>query len=542
MSISEQESYFLGLITGRGHIYKDSFRIAIEFSHANKYVAKIFHCDACGNLVTGFTVKMKCKGCGKTHSKEDTVKLEQIESTKESLNSTIIPFLESEIKADFNIVANPSITLLVADFSKYHDEFTRIVSQFSGIQSFDSFYIPKVIQETTKDNKVEFVNGLLDTAGFNNAGGWMPRNGRNAHGRMRSYFQIVRNWHMPVEIDNFLREHFDLPIQTIDWGHPNIRDSGLADYYKHGPTTWSREHQVKFFPEYYKQFKFRIGHKQELFEDLIAHNEFAGFVRKEDWFKPSKIKDSDLKPYHPGETDARIPSEARRHFDKFWQINAAMGCKFLKSVAYRSNDKEYYFLTGDEVTSGDVARLEKERHIIRQSMTDNIHAQYAANQAVQKKKATTRTAARTNPEQALYEPLTRWYKSRLQKMDSNAQAFDVSSGNLNQFISRNSDLAAVFDFCNNYRIKPDIVGFLPATKNMAFIEAKVTSLTLKELGQLLGYCYVAQPVNAWLVSIKAPSPSMVRILQANPALLEYMPSKRIQLGTWNGTDVVEVKI
>lgn len=141
--------------------------------------------------------------------------------------------------------------------------------------------------------------------------------------------------------------------------------------------------------------------------------------------------------------------------------------------------------------------------------------------------------ARTNPEQQLYAPLTSWFKTHLsEQYEHDAAAYDVSSGNLNQFISRDKDLVAVFDYCDNYRIKPDVVGFLHGTKELAFIEAKVTALSLKEVGQLMGYCLVAKPIEAWLVSTRTPSASLIRILQAHPVLLQYAPNKRIKIATW----------
>lgn len=346
MVSDSQTAYLLGLIAGRGHFYVGSKRIAIEFSHANKEVAKILHCDVCGNLVTGFGT-MKCKGCGKTFDKSSVQKVEQIDATKHSVKSVIISYLSETITADFDVISNSAMTLLVLDFAQNQDEFEKLYGYFKPEQSFSTFHIPEAIKQSDIEIKREFVNGLLDTAGFNNAGSWMPRNGKHAHGRMRGYFQVVRNWHMPVEIDNFLRRHFDLPVQTIDWGHPNIRDSGLKDYYESGTVSWSREHQIKFFPEYYKQFKFRLTHKQELFNDLIAHNEYAIFDRNEDWFPPSQIRESDIKAYHPGEADLRIPEPARRHFDKFWQVNAAMGCEYIKEAVQAAKYPECFFRNGN---------------------------------------------------------------------------------------------------------------------------------------------------------------------------------------------------
>ena len=109
MTLNRQTAYLLGLIAGRGHFYVSSKRIAIEFSHANKEVAKILHCDNCGNLVTGFGL-MKCKGCGKTFTKDKVHKVEQIEATKDSVMNVVVPFLSESIDAKFDTVSNSTRT------------------------------------------------------------------------------------------------------------------------------------------------------------------------------------------------------------------------------------------------------------------------------------------------------------------------------------------------------------------------------------------------------------------------------------------------
>ena len=121
-------------------------------------------------------------------------------------------------------------------------------------KSFDRFEIPDSLNNEKKELKVEFVNGLLDSCSYPSAGGWLNRDGKNGHGRMRSYFQIVRNWKLPVQIDNFLRHNFNIPTAKFDWGHPNIRDPGLQDYINQNESSFARECQVGFFPEYFKIF------------------------------------------------------------------------------------------------------------------------------------------------------------------------------------------------------------------------------------------------------------------------------------------------
>ncbi len=530
--VSPIKAYFLGLITGRGHIFLDSKSIAIEFSHANEFVEGIAHCPECGWLATDTKGEMlKCKNPECQHDVDPSVKkrYNQPKETVESLKNTIIPFLQSEIKVGFEITGNKSMTILVVDFKNNSALFDEIVMHFHPETSFDRFHIPKVVNVASEEAKREFINGLLDTSGFANAGGWLNRDGKNGHGRMRVYFQLVRNWHLPVEIDNFLRSQFNLPIHTIDWGHPNIRDGNLKDYFETRPTSWGREHQLKFFPEYYQAFRFRVTSKQAMFEELMAHNDQVGFDNNDDWFPPAKISKGKLKAYHPGESDLRIPEPARRHFDAFWQINLAMGCKFLRDLQAQAKNPIAFALTGDIDFSDDPEKINKEFDIVRQQLTKEATEKERPIKQEGKKRKTEKELA----EQAMYEPLTVFFKSHLSsKYNEPADTFDTSAGNLNLFLkNKNRELLDVFDYCDKFRIRPDVVGFLEKQKAIAFIEAKITPLDLKCLGQLMGYCLVAQPIEAILISTKVPSLTLIKVLKARPDLLEYMPGRKIQIAT-----------
>jgi hypothetical protein len=542
MDITKQIAYLLGLITGRGHIFKESKFIAVEFSHANEFAEGIAHCPTCGWFATqkkgGAGDSLTCKNplCGKAVSSNVKKIYNQPKSTVDSLNDVIIPFLKSLVGIKFEISGNKSMTLLIMDFSKNLELFNQIIKNFGSDTSFDAFHIPSVISTLEKHLKIEFVNGLLDTSGFPSPGGWLNRDGENGHGRMRAYFQIVRNWHLPVEIDNFLRSEFKLPIHTIDWGHPNIRDGNLEDYFNTRATSWSREHQVKFFPEYYQHFSFRISSKQALFNELIAHNLKTVFNTPDDWFPPSSFGKGKLKADHPGESDARIPIPARKHFDAFWQINFSMGCKFLQALSNTAKDPKVFYATGDINSTLNLAVLEQGYAIIRNTLfqtakSKNIKARPSAPSKPRLKKR--------NLEADTYEPLVNFFKPYLSaKFGEKAEAFDTSSGNLNAFLKR-SDSASLhaFDFCERFRIRPDVVGFLTESKQLVFVESKVTYLDLTALGQLIGYCMVGQPVNAVLISTQPISPIFLRTLKANPTLLNYGENKNIQIATLIGNNV-----
>lgn len=531
--ISPIKSYLLGLITGRGHFFDNSKIIAIEFSHANEFAYGIAHCPKCGDLATKQGDDIICKKCGTKVDPKSRSVYNQPELTIESLNSEIIPLLKQEFPIVYEITGNKSMTILVMNFKEKPELFSKIKNLFGNATSYDTFHIPNQIKSAEKNAKIEYVNGLLDTAGFASPGGWLNRDGEKMHGRMRVYFQIVRNWYLPVEIDNFLRKEFSLPVHTIDWGHPNIRDSKMEDFFNNRPTTWSREHQVKFFPEYFTIFKFRIKSKQGLFQELSDHNKKAVFKNKEDWFPPRPIPLSQIKPYHPGESDLRIPEPARRHFDAFWQINLAMGCVYLRELVNKAKNPEYFLLTGQD-EKGNAAALEKKLDKQRKTLTKEIFAAYSKKT---KKNASVKIVKDKEVivrEKSLYEPLALDLEKYLVKEYAGpVKVFDSSASNLNLFLkNKEAELFELFNFCEKFRIRPDIVGFLIKSKRLVFEEVKITQLSLKDLGQLLGYCFVAQPKEAILISSQAPSLSLIKILKARPDLLEYGPGNKIQIAQW----------
>ena len=62
-----------------------------------------------------------------------------------------------------------------------------------------------------------------------------------------------------------------------------------------------------------------------------------------------------------------------------------------------------------------------------------------------------------------------------------------------------------------------------------FIESKITALNLANVGQLVGYCLIADPEYAYLISTKQVSAGLKKILTSYPELLSYN-GKKIQIG------------
>lgn len=47
----------------------------------------------------------------------------------------------------------------------------------------------------------------------------------------RVYFEIPQNWELVTDFCNLLKS-VDIPVQNIDWGHPNMRDGNLKNITK----------------------------------------------------------------------------------------------------------------------------------------------------------------------------------------------------------------------------------------------------------------------------------------------------------------------
>ncbi len=531
--MNPQEAYLLGLICARGHLFESGNKIVIEFAHKNKTITGIAHCHKCGYIATKRDTDnpeghLYCKSCGAIVKADVKRVYEQKESTLESIDQVIIPFLSEIYDAKYSVVGNDHMTLLVLELKEI--DFCVISGYFDGKTSFDSFVIPRELSNVDLEVKKEFVGGLLDAAGFFNAGGWLPRAGKKNYGRMRAYFQIVRNWEMPVQICNFLKKELGLPVHTIDWGHPNIRDSNMTDYYNSNPLSWSREHQLKFFPEYYQSFPIRIEHKKEMFNELIDHNISAEFVTRDDCSPPSPVSINKVKAYHHGENDSRIPESTRKHCDAYWQVCHNMGCIFSNELIMKSNNVPYYYLIGKN-ERGDFNSKDRIYDTRRRELTKRIVAKNRQKEVAKQQKA--EKVKRTNPEQKLYDPISKWLEKYLsEKYKEKVLVHDTSAYYLDRFISQNN-LFEEFEFCDNYKIKPDIVGFLLDSKEVIFAEVKIGALTIQNIGQLLGYSLVGMPKLSMLISPEKSSINLMKILEANPQVLHY-GEESIELGYWDG--------
>jgi hypothetical protein len=308
-------SYLLGMITARGTIIKRGGRIQIliEIPHKNLVIEE---------QDTRLSIKSS---------------IIDIKGIIEPLIGTWID-VESERKSK-----------TVLSFEKDHRDFIirEINEHFGNFESYKQFRIPADIFNESDEIKKEFLRGFADVTGH-------VRRSNKAYGRPyhhRVYIEIPENWYLVVDVANLLKD-LDIPVHTIDWGHPNIRDPNLRDYKNGKKHAWFREHQIKIFAEEFEKVGFRILHKMELLKELADENkkewdkyvnqkikESRSQAKKIEWEKKlGRLQEEHHKYYwetreiekpkppHPMENDERIPQKIRgRHFNSWKEIAEALG-------------------------------------------------------------------------------------------------------------------------------------------------------------------------------------------------------------------------
>jgi hypothetical protein len=127
MDIS-QKAYLIGLICGKGYIYKNTHQVAIEFAHNNEFIDGIAHCEKCGYLATKSSGSddLRCKNqeCNSTVSADSKTRYEQQKSTRESVKNVISPFLTRNTKIRTSV--NTIQTMSKVDDPVWYDNIVKV--------------------------------------------------------------------------------------------------------------------------------------------------------------------------------------------------------------------------------------------------------------------------------------------------------------------------------------------------------------------------------------------------------------------------------
>ncbi len=144
----------------------------------------------------------------------------------------------------------------------------------------------------------------------------------------------------------------------------------------------------------------------------------------------------------------------------------------------------------------------------------------------------------TIKEQSLYPEVRSWLEKRLQVLFPRwkVKAFDTSRFKLSGFLER-FGLSDSFPDSDGFEIQVDVTGVLQRgnDKELAFVECKCAPITLKDVGQILGYSRVARPVLAVITSPAGISGQLNLLLTTynRVDLLDYAPGKRLKVATWD---------
>jgi len=209
-------------------------------------------------------------------------------------------------------------------FTKRNEDYTlrEIIRYIGGGINHKSMIMNQDLFDITNDEKKELMRGIADVTGH-------IRESNIAFGKAgshRVYIEIPGNWQMVIDIANMLKT-LDIPVQTIDFGHPNFRDANRKKYDEGKTDFWKKEHQIKVWANEFLPVGFNIKHKQRALEkyasDLIKSGMNPETTHKFYWEKAIRRKN---KPSHPGEHDSYLPVSIReKHFESWTDLAAELG-------------------------------------------------------------------------------------------------------------------------------------------------------------------------------------------------------------------------
>ncbi len=287
--MNTQMAYLIGMILGNGEVQRksDTTTITVELPHKNLI-------DDEGREVSVY-VKSS---------------LADIRGIVEPLIGYSLPISQTKRATQF------SFTMPNADYTMR--EILRFIG--NGVHHSTMTMNDELFGMKT-DEKKELLRGIADVTGY-------IRKSNIAFGQdgcHRVYIEIPGNWQMVIDIANMLKD-LDIPVQTIDFGHPNFRDSNLKKYNEGKPYYWKKEHQVKIWANEFLPIGFNIVHKQRALEkyadellDYLDEKKTHQFY----WQKTIRRKE---KPIHPMENDESLPLSIRgKHYESWTDLAKELG-------------------------------------------------------------------------------------------------------------------------------------------------------------------------------------------------------------------------
>lgn len=222
-----------------------------------------------------------------------------------------------------NLVVTETKHSTKLSFSKPNEEYVtrEILRLIGGGRHHSTMRMNPELFDITTDQKKALMKGIADVTGY-------IRKSNIAFGQEgahRVYIEIPGNWYMVIDIANMLKA-VDVPVQTIDFGHPNFRDGNLIKYNEGKPNFWKKEHQVKIFANEFLPIGFNVKHKQDALEKYSEELlEFIDPNKTHKFYWEKSIRRGNKK-IHPCENDPSLPEEIRgKHFDSWTVLARTLG-------------------------------------------------------------------------------------------------------------------------------------------------------------------------------------------------------------------------
>jgi hypothetical protein len=287
-------AYLLGMITGNGTIRRGSTEsiVFIDIPHKKLVIDAIKEVDI------------------------------YVKASLADIRNTLEPLI------GVGIAHTQSKSSTVLSFSKPNGDLViREIMRFIGhASSHNSVRIDTAVFSFAHDEKIAFLRGFADVTGYIRRSNFFFKKYKH-----RVYLEVPNNWELVADICNLLKA-VDIPVQNIDWAHPNIRDGNLTKYNQGQPNFWKKEHQIKIWANEFEPVGFGIIHKkrnldeyaQELVQGILdAGENVRDKTHKYYWDGRNTYR---TKQPHPGESDTFIPVSIRgRHYDSWKEIARDLG-------------------------------------------------------------------------------------------------------------------------------------------------------------------------------------------------------------------------
>ncbi len=280
-------------------------------------------------------------GCIQRGARETTVSVDiPHKKLKTELSMDVRVYVKASI-SDIQAVIEPLIAtrvgfaqesnVTVLSFRKSNDDYlTRELLRYTGSASSHEYTrVHADVHSFSRDERLHLLRGFGDVTGYIRRSNYFFS--KYMH---RTYLEVPHNWELVADICNLLKS-VDIPVQTVDWAHPNMRDPLLVKYKQGYPHFWKKEHQIKIWANEYLPVGYGVLHKREALE-RFSHELEEGL--KESGRTPADVThrfywetSRDVKrpkPKHPSEDDPFIPAAIRgRHYDSWKEIARDLGYK-----------------------------------------------------------------------------------------------------------------------------------------------------------------------------------------------------------------------